>query len=177
MKINILNIPEEGLNLQFSLAGDSFSGLLPDGEEPDFSLPRIDVSGFIKKAEQNLFISGTIETVMETQCCRCLEEARLPLKAGFSYTLLPETEPVKADIELKTEDIEVGYYSGEVIDLAPIIFEQIMLQIPMKALCGESCRGLCPHCGINLNVESCDCRSDFIDERLAVLKNFRVQKN
>jgi uncharacterized protein len=177
MKINILNIPEEGLNLRFSLVGDSFSGLLPDREELDFSLPRVDVSGFMKKVGQNLFISGTIETVMETQCCRCLEEAHLPLKAEFSYTLLPETEAVKADIELKTEDIEVGYYSGEVIDLSPIIFEQILLQTPMKALCGESCRGICPRCGINLNVGSCDCRSDFIDERLAVLKNFRVQKN
>jgi uncharacterized protein len=88
--------------------------------------------------------------------------------------LLPEAVIGKEEIELRMEDLDVDYYTGEVIDLTPIIFEQIMLQIPMKALCNELCKGLCPHCGINLNKANCDCREDIIDERLAVLKNFRV---
>ena len=98
----------------------------------------------------------------------------MPLKAEFSHTLLPEDGTVKEEIELKTEDLEVGYYSGEVIDLVPIRLEQILLQTPMKILCNESCKGLCSHCGINLNTANCDCRSGFIDERLSVLKHFKV---
>ena len=174
MKINILNIPDDGLNIGFPLAEDAFCGLLSKKEKLDFSFRQVDVSGFIRKVRDNIFFEGNLETVLETQCCRCLEEAYLPLKADFSYTLLPEAGTVKEEIELKTEDLEVGYYSGEVIDLAPMILEQILLQAPMKILCNESCNGLCSHCGINLNVASCDCRSVSIDGRLSVLKHFRI---
>jgi len=174
MKINILNIPDDGLNIGFPLAEDAFCGLLSKKEKLDFSFRQVDVSGFIRKVRDNIFFEGNLETVLETQCCRCLEEAYLPLKTEFSYTLLPEAGTVKEEIELKTEDLEVGYYSGEVIDLAPMILEQILLQAPMKILCNESCKGLCSHCGINLNVASCDCRSVSIDGRLSVLKHFRI---
>ena len=174
MKINILNIPDDGLNIGFPLAEDAFCGLLSKNEKLDFSFRQVDVSGFIRKVRDNIFFEGNLETVLETQCCRCLEEAYLPLKTEFSYTLLPEAGTVKEEIELKTEDLEVGYYSGEVIDLAPMILEQILLQAPMKILCNESCKGLCSHCGINLNVASCDCRSVSIDGRLSVLKHFRI---
>ena len=174
MKINVLDIPDEGLNIRFSLAEDAFYGLLPEKEKLDFSFRQVEVSGIIRKVQDNIFFAGSLETVLDAQCCRCLEEAYLPLKAEFSHTLLPEAGTAKEEIELKTEDLEVGYYSGEVIDLVPIILEQILLHVPMKILCNESCKGLCSHCGINLNTASCDCRSGFIDERLSVLKHFKV---
>ncbi|MDP2725466.1 MAG: hypothetical protein Q8O44_04235, partial [Syntrophales bacterium] len=115
MKINILNIPDDGLNIRFPLSEDAFCGLLPEKEKLDFSFRQADVSGFIRKVRDSVFFEGNLETVLETQCCLCLEEAYLPLKAEFSYTLLPEAGTVKEEIELKTEDLEVGYYSGEVI--------------------------------------------------------------
>jgi len=174
VKINILNIPEEGLNLQFSLAEGSFPDLISEKEKIDFSLRQVDVSGSVRKVRQSIFFAGTLNTALETPCSRCLETACLPLRADFNYTLLPEAATGKEEIELRMEDLDVGYYAGEVIDLTPIIFEQIMLQIPMKVLCNELCKGLCPRCGINLNTANCDCRNDFIDERLAVLKNFKV---
>jgi uncharacterized protein len=49
------------------------------------------------------------------------------------------------------------------------------LQVPMKILCSEECKGLCPNCGVNLNTGSCNCRREMTDERLAALKNFRVK--
>jgi uncharacterized protein len=174
VKINILNIPEDGLALQFSLEGGSFSALMSEKDKLYYGLGKVDVSGSVRKARQNIFFAGTLETVMKTECSRCLEAVPFPLKAEFNYTLLPEVGSVKEEVELKTEDLDVGYYSGEVVDLAPIIFEQMMLQIPMKVLCNESCKGLCILCGINRNMESCDCRSNFIDERLVVLKKFKV---
>lgn len=174
MKINILNIPEEGLNLQFSITEESFPDLISEKEKFDFSLRRVDVSGSVRKVHQSIFFAGTLDTTLDTPCSRCLETVCLPLKADFNYTLLPETTTGKEEMELKVEDLDVDYYAGEVIDLAPIIFEQIMLQIPMKVLCNESCKGLCPRCGINLNTANCDCRDDLVDERLAVLKKFKV---
>jgi uncharacterized protein len=174
VKINVLNIPEEGLELQFSLTENIFSDFIPDKSKFDFSLDGIGVSGLVRKTRQSIYFTGTAETVLKTGCSRCLEAAYLPLKAEFSYTLLPEPDAVKEDIGLSANDLDVGYYIGEVVDLDPVIFEQIMLQIPIKVLCHESCKGLCPHCGMNLNMGKCDCRSNFIDERLAVLKNLKL---
>ena len=176
MKINILNIPEDGLNLQFSLAEDSFPSLISEKEELDFSLLKVEVASSIRRVRQSLFFTGTLDAAVDIPCSRCLETVHMALKVNFNYTLLPEVTTEKEDIELKTEDLDVSYYSGEVIDLNPIIFEQIMLQIPMKVLCSESCKGLCPHCGTNLNVGKCDCQSDVTDSRFAVLKNFKVEK-
>jgi len=90
---------------------------------------------------------------------------------------VPEKKGSKQEDELSTEDLEYGYYQDDVIDLDNLIFEQVMLQIPIKILCTDTCKGLCPHCGMNLNTASCSCHAEFIDERLAVLKKIRVVEN
>jgi uncharacterized protein len=178
MKINVITIPEEGLSVQFSLAGgllrDFSSAAGPEGGQDDFVLEKVDVAGSIKRYRQSLSFTGHISTVLKTTCARCLEMAQFPVTADFSYTLLPATVSGKDEVELQTEDLEIEHYEGEIIDLAPLIAEQVLLQIPMKVLCRESCRGLCPQCGANLNMGGCDCRKDSVDPRWAVLKNFKV---
>ena len=49
------------------------------------------------------------------------------------------------------------YFEGDEIDLDPYVFEEVMLNIPIKALCSESCKGMCPTCGKNLNIGECQC--------------------
>ncbi len=175
LRINIATIPEEGLEIRLSLPGESLLTLIPNKEECGFTLQPVAIAGTVRKSRQSIFFTGSMKTIMKTSCCRCLEAAVLPVNVDFQYTLLPETETGKEETELQTEDLDVAYYSGEIVDLAPLIAEQIILQIPMKALCQENCRGLCPRCGINLNVGSCNCREAVDDSRLAVLKNFKVK--
>jgi len=98
------------------------------------------------------------------------------VRLDFRYTLVPVKESIKDNVELRTDDLDFGFYEGEVVDLSPLIYEQIMLQIPMKILCSEACKGLCPQCGANLNVGNCDCRKDQGDERFAVLRNLKISK-
>jgi uncharacterized protein len=105
-------------------------------------------------------------------CSRCLEEAELPVNVPFRYTLMPAVEDNREEVELTEEDLEYGVYDGETIDCDPLIYEQIVLQIPMKVLCRDDCRGLCPQCGANLNTGVCSCTEKAVDERLAVLKKF-----
>jgi uncharacterized protein len=178
MKINVITIPEEGLSVQFSLAGSLLPDIIPEigleAGQADFNLKKVDIAGSIKRYGQSLSFTGRLETVLETTCARCLEEAQLPVQTDFWYTLLPATGTGKDDVELQTEDLEIVYYDGEIIDLVPLIAEQVLLQMPMKVLCRESCRGLCPQCGTNLNRGGCDCRKDFTDPRWAVLKNIKI---
>jgi len=76
-------------------------------------------------------------------------------------------------MELQKEDLDKEFYDGEVIDLDAIIQHQIILAIPFYPLCREDCKGLCPHCGINKNQETCQCSDkEFIDPRLSGLKDF-----
>ncbi len=175
MKINVLTLPEEGLHIQFVLDEKSFPDLIAEKKTGNFCLHQVGVAADIRKVNQNIFFSGSLETAFETSCSRCLETVTIPLQTEFRYTLLPEAPQGKEEIELRTEDLDVAYYTGEMIDLDPIVYEQILLQMPMKPLCRETCKGLCPYCGTYLNEGHCDCRGP-VDERFAVLKDLKIKK-
>ena len=176
MKIIINNIPEEGLNLQFHKDSDWFRDLLPEKEKSDFSLQGIDIFCAAKKMRETVFIDGNLEATVVSNCCRCLEATNFPIKSTFRYTFVPAQNRLMEE-ELSPEDLEYGFYQDDVIDLDGLLFEQIVLQIPIKILCTDTCKGLCPHCGININMASCSCHAEFIDERLAVLKKLKVSDN
>jgi uncharacterized protein len=175
LKINVVAIPEEGLNFVFSENGKWFEECLQDRGEPDFKLRKVDLQCRITKASSTIFIKGNISVFLDISCSRCLEEVTIPVDGDFSYTLVPAIAETKEELEPRAEDLEIGHYQDDFIDLTPIICEQIILQIPIKPLCSEDCKGLCPHCGTNRNVASCNCHSDFIDPRLAVLKNIKIK--
>jgi uncharacterized protein len=180
LKINVVQIPDSGLALQFTREGDWFSELLPDKEKSDFTLGRVDVSCSVKKVREAIVAQGTVKTVVGTDCSRCLEPVQVPVQGEFRYVLVPAPDSVGnksgVEAELNSDEVDCAYYRGDVIDLDPIIFEQIVLQIPLKALCLESCKGLCPRCGANLNTESCGCPVGPEGGKFAVLKNFNVNK-
>ena len=175
LKINVVTIPEEGLNVVLSEDGAWFKECFPDSETLDFTLGRVDLNCLITKTASTIFIKGKLSAIIDICCSRCLEDTKLTIGADFSYTLIPAKAEDKEDLELKEEELEISHYQGDFIDLTPIICEQIILQIPIKALCSEDCKGLCPHCGINMNVSACNCHLGFADDRMAVLKNFKVK--
>ncbi|OHE22693.1 MAG: hypothetical protein A2Z43_01150 [Syntrophobacterales bacterium RBG_19FT_COMBO_59_10] len=174
MKLVVSNIPEEGTNLEFEKDGEWFRGRLPEpvscGSVPD----RITVSCAAWRMNETVFIQGTVSTTLDMRCCRCLEPVRLPVESSFKYTFVPLPLHPGEECELSADDLEFAYYKEDSIDLEMVVFEQIVLQIPIKPLCADSCRGLCPHCGINLNTASCGCEAGGFDERLAALKKFKI---
>ncbi len=176
MKVKVGNIPEEGLNLEFSRDGDWFRKVLPEDERSVFLLHRVGVSLLAKKVGKTVSLEVKIETTVDLECCRCLERFTFPVKTEFKYILSPVEERFEEELELTSDDLLSGYYKNDIIELDPVVFEQILLQIPIKPLCSDSCKGICPHCGVNLNDETCKCQMNAVDLRLAVLKKFRVSK-
>jgi len=178
LKINVANIPEEGLKIQFSKEGNWIEEVFPGREKDIFPVVRpagrIDVSATLRRIRETVFFEGEIDTTVETDCSRCLELARIPVHARFGYTLVPEREGHAEETELSAEDLDSVHYRDDLIDPEPLIYEQIVLQIPMKALCREECKGLCPRCGANLNQGDCGCRENPGDSRLAVLKKLKI---
>jgi uncharacterized protein len=175
LKINVFLIPEEGQSFVFSEGNAWFKECLKDSEDTDFTLDKVDVDYLVTKTSGTVFIKGSFSAQIDICCSRCLENTKLSIGSDFAYTLVPAKAETREDLELKPEELEISYYQGDFIDLGPIICEQIILQMPIKALCSEECKGLCPQCGANLNASSCNCSSNIIDSRMAVLKNIKIK--
>jgi uncharacterized protein len=176
LKINVSKIPEGGMELRFEKDEKWFREMLPETQPSDFVLQTIAVTCTVRRMKETVFIEGTASTQVEAPCGRCLESSRQPVAASFKYTFAPSPGQLQEELELSADDLDFAYYEEDTIDLDALIFEQVLLQIPIKPLCKGDCKGLCPHCGINLNVASCGCQSGTFDERLAVLKKFNVQQ-
>jgi len=176
MRIPIAQIPEEGLSLSFIKEEGWLAGML-DGSEPvEFSVDDVAVASIVRKVREAVYVEGSLTTEAHGECCRCLEIVRLRVRPDFRNIFLPEPPEHAQETELSRDDLDCVYYREEVVDLDPVIYEQIMLQVPMRLLCGEECRGLCSVCGANLNRGPCKCPPPGGDERLAVLKKLKLNK-
>src|SRR5271166_2931100 len=111
---------------------------------------------------------------LELRCARCLEP--VPQEVAREFELL--YRPLGADAgrdELSVTDAEaeIGYYQGEGLLLEDVLREQVLLALPLKVTCSEDCRGLCLHCGKNLNEEQCSCVTAVVDPRWTALREIR----
>jgi uncharacterized protein len=77
------------------------------------------------------------------------------------------------EIEIEEGDLDVEYYSEPQVALEQLAGEQIELALPMRIVCAESCKGLCPRCGANLNRGECGCKPEAVDDRLQALSALR----
>ena len=154
MRVIVSEIPEGGVAVP--IAGDSLDREALRGIV--FDAPPVgDV--FVEKAGLDVFVRGHLAAVLRLDCSRCLEHVAYPLDVDFRHTLRPcdKRGMTSKEQELHAEDLEFGYYEGDLVELNPIIEEQIVLSVPMKPLCRDDCKGLCPRCGFNLNESSCGC--------------------
>ena len=112
----------------------------------------------VTKYDDTVAIEGAISLEASLPCSRCLEEYALPLSLKMAIKLTPKSElPQAAEMELHNDDLDVYYYEGDEIDLDPFVYEEVMLNMPVRPLCSEECKGICPTCGKNRNTEPCDC--------------------
>ena len=129
---------------------------------------------------------GRTQTTLELLCSRCLEPMTVAVDAPFDLRYQPQTSntgPGKnaglvkkdAEREIEEDDLATAFYENDQIDLGQLMREQLYLAVPMKPLCDDACRGLCPVCGTNLNRGTCTCRHDWDDPRLAPLKELRTK--
>ncbi len=124
-----------------------------------------------KQDDRRYRLVGRVVGTLELCCSRCLEPLSLPVDAAFDLEYLPRTENVgEGEREIEEDDLATAFYADETIDLGALVSEQFHLALPMKPLCSETCRGLCPQCGTNLNAASCACRQTWEDNRLSGLK-------
>ncbi len=115
---------------------------------------------------------GRVNGGLELTCGRCLEPYRLDVDAAFDLMYSPDQDNVgEAEVEVADDDLSTAFYHDQTIDLGGLMREQFLLALPMKPLCRDTCRGLCPVCGTNWNTGSCSCSTQWEDPRLDPLKD------
>lgn len=170
-------IPAEGQNLSFT---DEAIWTEPIAE---FALPYTLTEGahaelFLLRQEDGILIRGNISAEVTMPCTRCLEDAKVLVSHSFdSFEPIPQVadgenfeQEDETNIALAPNDAGLG------LEIYQILWEEFLLSLPVKPLCSETCKGLCPYCGTNLNNSSCSCAEEQIDPRMAALRNVKITK-
>jgi uncharacterized protein len=146
---------EQGISVKGKLDGSRMKR--PEDSDISFLAP-IEYELTVSKSEDNVWFQGPVRARLSTTCARCLEDFAFSVESEMEIELLPKQQaPTAPEVELKSDEMNLYYFEGEEIDIDPYVFDEVMLNIPIKALCLESCQGLCPTCGKNLNLEGCQC--------------------
>ena len=133
-------------------------------------LAQIQIDLMAERQALEVRIRGRLRTDVGLACSRCLEPVQFPVTTEFDQFYESNAEhPLHGEIALHERDTEIGFFSGDFIEVSDIAREQILLSLPMKPICREDCKGLCPYCGKNRNLKDCNCESVLVDPRLVQL--------
>jgi uncharacterized protein len=128
----------------------------------------------IFKDGSQFHLIGHVASSLTLACGRCLDDIGLPVDLPFDLLYLPHQDDAgEEETEVEDDDLTTAFYGNDAIDLGQLVLEQFYLAVPMKPLCRESCRGLCPECGTNLNTATCSCVREWTDPRLDGLQALR----
>jgi uncharacterized protein len=123
---------------------------------------------------QDIRLNGELATRLELLCARCLEPVVQDVTRKFDLLYRPlGTDAGNEELSVTVAEAEVGYYQGDGLLLEDAIREQVLLAVPLKVVCREDCKGLCPTCGKNRNTEPCSCAPPLGDPRWSALKDIR----
>ncbi|HXV64759.1 MAG TPA: DUF177 domain-containing protein [Vicinamibacteria bacterium] len=179
MYLDLQNVPLEGQAVDRTIAATQF-GVLDDAFElsSDVAIAaRVFPTG--EPQERAFRLKGLLTAKLEVVCVRCLDRFRIALSEPLDLMYLPSSANVAREVEedddeghaLGADEMTVGFYRDDRIDLTHMMLEQIVLSLPMKPLCRPECLGLCPECGTNRNEMACGCGTQSMDPRWDALKS------
>lgn len=146
---SLIRFEEQSLPINLEVQIEPFT---LGGEKVGVSSP-VSFKGIARRLSKGVQVEGKFRAEVFLNCARCLEKFKLKVEGEVNELF------ALADYQAQLpEDLDYYLVQAENIDLGPMIKEQLVLAIPFKALCSESCLGLCPRCGKNLNKEVCSCQ-------------------
>lgn len=142
-----------------------------DYQGNDFrQIETLDIKALADLVGEEIHVRGQLRTRLEAECDRCAVRFDFPIECNFDLYYRPVSSIARdEEIEISSDELEVGFYEGEGVNLVDMIREQVLLALPMQMLCGTECRGLCPGCGVNRNLAECHCESTRLDSPFAAL--------
>ena len=178
MKLRIDDITAQVKEIQFVEPEAEVNRLLDQGPIREYRVKRpfsVELSHY--RSGMELFFSGSLHAEVTATCARCAEDFSVASDRDFRFVLAPKSLGDLNGKDLNAEDLEFSLYAGEEVDLSPLMREQLLLALPTRPLCQEGCRGLCPQCGVNLNLKSCSCSARKPDPRFEALNSLKITRN
>jgi uncharacterized protein len=169
MKIDVSKMTgTDGASIEVELEGylSELSGSEETHEECVFGEP-VRFKGSVINNGGILKLKGQLATVYKAKCVNCLKEID-----GVIDIRIDE-DFVKSGAK-DIENMDVFTYEGNVINPEKAFYDNIVLSIPMRHLCRDNCKGICPVCGVNLNEVQCNCSLQYADSRFDALKDFKI---
>ena len=168
LEIQLISVTERGFRLDVTL---DVNDLRPDGVEP-LPMGEVTVRGTLTPMIGQYLFQGTVEGVFSQPCARCLEHAEIPVSLPVVWTFEEgpadnrrrDDDDEEVAVEVEDEAYGLYAYQGTSLDLTWPVWTEVALALPVKFVCREDCRGLCPVCGGNRNVEPCTCSEEVIEE-------------
>ena len=172
--VDVLRVPDEGMPLEAVVSAEELH--LPDTSEVVFPVP-VKLLGNLTRIAEQVYFQGTVAGTMTTPCGRCVEPSRHDFEVEMQVMFLPpgasgsHDDPEAGGLD---DEPDIYLHDGMKLDLAPAVYDQVVLAFPVQPLCRADCAGLCQVCGGDLNETTCGCRAESGDQRFAQLKNLAI---
>ena len=129
----------------------------------------------LTRLDNVVHVQGRAQVPLTAPCVRCLKTVPVPVDVAVSATLVPKDQAPEADDEgaIRADDAGVSTYEGHHLDLADVVRDEVLLELPMRPLCSPFCAGLCNRCGEDLNQRSCGCEPQ-VDPRWHALRDVKL---
>jgi uncharacterized protein len=116
---------------------------------------------------EGVLVTGRVEATLQLECARCLKAFETPAEADVCELFVADGQEAPAEDSYRIAGLEV--------DLEPMLRDALGVELPLNPLCKRDCKGLCSHCGADLNVGQCDCTEVESDPRWAALDEIRAK--
>lgn len=164
MEIHFKDLIEGQNHIVFQESQESLS-LKP---EEIFLMNPADIDLYVFKSADKFTFQAKISALLEAECARCLKLFQRPLHSEIKF-VIDQTETA-GGADFLDDDYLFLSKAVPAFDMIPRIREALILNLPMRFLCSSDCKGLCPHCGTDLNLRACNCKKEEIDPRWGKLE-------
>ncbi|HEX9291256.1 MAG TPA: DUF177 domain-containing protein [Anaeromyxobacteraceae bacterium] len=185
MRVNIDEIKEGGLQRAWDLPREAVDEIVKGDNAGYRARGPLHMDARLQKVEQRVLFGAHGQAALTVPCGRCLTAVSLDVPVDIEMSFVPAAKATDEEHgredrgsarvagSFGTEDVNEETYSGKVIDLDPVVREQILLALPGYPVCQEGCKGLCSACGANLNERECGCDRHVPDPRWAGLEKLK----
>jgi uncharacterized metal-binding protein YceD (DUF177 family) len=173
LEVELSAIPDEGLCCEFRSSGQTL-GI----NDPALAVVQpIEIGCRFFTVARDVVVQGTMRSALRLTCVRCAEDFVLPLNVVLNAVYLPIQEASSERAKELEEDVDsatdVYSYVEQVIDIAEMARDKLLLSSPLQPHCMVGCQVLCPACGLNRNIVSCQCAEEKLGSPFELLKDLR----
>jgi uncharacterized protein len=172
LAVELFAIPSEGLSQTFT----STAAALGIAASELAVVRSVEMECQFYKVNDEIVVQGSLRSALQLTCSRCAEEFEQPIQVALDAVYLPMDEVSSARAqELEKGEVDVYPYADQVIDMAAMVRDKLLLSMPLQPHCMVGCKGLCPSCGANRNVVNCQCGDERLSSPFEALKELRAR--